>query len=474
MSRSSLHHQFEHLTPDLFNSTAGGEGFVTRENSSSLRGLLSFWSVARPFSLFTAYFIVAWIFAYMWSSARHAREYYYMALHLLACALIQARLIDSLDLTIDTGRHYALGFVLETYHAGFGLFLGLAFARTRRSVFNYGMPILLVAPCLVLAFLPDAFSYQAAFNFTRKWITGSAYLGAAAACLLQAWHLHTATRHGGAYLPVRVRRLAMFGLALAAVGATYVVFAHSFEVTPSITRSSLWVGSQDLLLVLFLAFLSAREYRQRALLVHRTPVSEYHSGAALPEEVSGILLVVDLKSSEAFYRHRAGTGDARDLVSLWRWHLYSCASHFGGLTIHKKGDEIAVLFDSKKSDDSLLDALSAAEKMEEISLRVAGEFSSQGMMPEGTSGFRFRAAVCEAVLRPAWEQLGTGMEPSWEEARGSKPFETVERLFKFEKRIQGSSSKTLFALPWGLLSRSIELKPGLKDRIVSDSGEAAA
>ncbi len=471
-----VYHDVEHKTPDPLNGGSGGEGFVTHRAANTYRAFQAFWATTRPFSFALAYGILGMLFFYLWFASQKEPEYFYLALHLIVCSFSQLRAIYSLDLVKNSEMHYSLGLMLESYKALTALLLGMSFARFRSSIFKWGLLVGISLPLAIVAAAPGAASLTTLFYFVQSWLSPAFYLLGGLACFLQAYHLQT-SRKEGSYHPVRIRRLLLFGSGLAASAFFYIAYSLSFRASSTVSLFALWYGVEQILLVVFLGFIAVREYRHNMLLADRTPLSEYHQHAKLPERVHGLLLVVDLKCSEPFYRHRAEHGESANLVGVWRSHIYTSASKFGGIVIHKKGDEVAVLFDAEKRTHPASDALQAAIEMARASNLLAAGYVGQNILPADAEGFHFRAAITTADLKPVWEDLGASLEPAWEEAsHAPAPFSVIAQLFKFERKITGNRATTLIIIPDELaklaVSRQASLTTGFISRStpVQDSG----
>jgi hypothetical protein len=455
----SIDHTYGHYAPDLLNSLGGGVGFLTPAGTQTYRGLMSFWSNTRPLAFSIAYFTLAVLFFFLWRSSPREQEFYYVAIHLLVASFLQLRQMDVIDLTKQLNLHFGLGLVLEFYKAAFGMFMGLSFARTRRSVFKWGVPAAIAAPLLILPFLPGSLAKFVVYNFVRKWLVAPFYLAGATACAVQAVHL-LRQRRRGSYLPVRITRLFLFAAGLAFVAAIYAIYAHSFVFAPNAVQSlSLWLGMEHYAIVLFLGYIAAAEIRHRALLSRTTPISAYHRRSRLPERVEGVLLVIDLKCSEPFYKDRAANEESEDLVGIWRSHVYAAAARHGGVIIHKKGDEVAVLFDRAALPHAAASALAALRDAAKASRILERDFSERALLPPGAIGFRFRAALSEGALKPGWEAIGSEREPTWEELPESEGLKKVARYFQQERGISGKAEEIVAVVPRELLAQESSAPP---------------
>jgi len=452
-----LFHSYGHFVPDLLNTNAGGEGLISRYSANVFYGVMSFWSFTRPAAFFSAYFLLSLLFLYIWFSAKRDQEYFYGALYLLISSFIQLRTLDVIDITKNLDLHFQLGFILEAYKGFFGLLLGMSFARTRQKIFQWIVPAFLLLPILCVFLFTDAMETYKYHDLVRMWATPSLHLFGAILCFIQALHLGQQGQRGN-YLPVRIKRLWLFGGVLSVMAVFYFFYAYTMVIAPSTSQLlSLWLGAEHFFLVLFLGHLAASEIRHKSVLSHRTPISEYHQLDPMPTSVQGILLVLDLKSSEVFFKHRASREGSTSMVSVWRSHIYTLAWQYGGIVVYKKGDEVAILFDSAKHSRPLMNAVNALKEMTQESDLLERQFQGKGQMPANAIGCRFRAAMVKAELRPVWEQIGETREPSWEPAAQGHAFDDIEELFKFEKSADKTGRQTMAVIPAELMT---ELQSG--------------
>lgn len=429
-------HDADVTLPDVLNSDAGGEGFVTNESANTYRNFMAFWEKVRPFSLLLAYAVIAGVFFFFWISSKVKQEYFYMSVFAIVGAFYQARKMDILLSSLSTDMNNFIEYVLRFYVASFGMFLGLAFSRTRRVYFSYGVPACMIAPVLLYLSVPNMrFELYQALRF---WITPAFFFAGATVCFLQTLYL-SINKQGGTRLPVRARRLGSFGIGLFALASFYFLQARDWL---PFGVPMFWDGSEHFIFMIFMGLIALGEYKQQEFLVSKAPVSEYHRRPVLPERVSGAILVADLKDSEAFYRHRAIHSSADNPVTDWRNHFYDVVYKNNGIVINKKGDELVAFFDNEKSAAPLLNALRATEEIAIISKALESEFRRKKLMPPGATGFFFRAALTIGDIRPVWENFGGNREAYWEEAGNTTPFVEASRLMDIERQVKTDTPLT--------------------------------
>ncbi|MBI3542638.1 MAG: hypothetical protein HY075_05120 [Deltaproteobacteria bacterium] len=372
--------------PDVLNAETGGEGFVTSSGANAYRNYMAFWDKARPFSLMLTYSVIAGLFFFFWISSPIKQEYFYMAMFALVAAFYQARKLDLFSTALGSQANNLIEYVIRSYVAAFGMFLGLAFSRTRRLFFTIGLPLALGLPLVLFLGFPAA-RYEL-YQFNRLWFTPAAFLAGAAPCFLQGFHLRSQVAGGSSYLPVRARRLVLFGLGLLSLAAYY------FCVPRDLVASSMPMfldGLEHFVFMMLMGSIALREYHQQEFLVSKAPVSEYHRRPVLPERITGALLVADLKDSEALYRYRA---------------------------VHAQAN-----------------ALKTVVEITMISQAIEADYRRMQLLPPDSGGFFFRAALTLGDIRPVWENFAGNREAYWEEAGNTTPFVEASRLMDIERQV---------------------------------------
>ena len=415
--------------PDILNSDGGGEGFVTHANANVYRNFMAFWEKVRPFSLLLSYAVFASLFLFFWTSSKVKQEYFYMAMFALVAAFYQARKMDILVAAFSTDTNVLLEYVIRFYVAAFGMFLGMAFSRTRSLSFSIGVPVALAAPFVLYLSAPNM-RFEL-YEFSRMWLTPLLFLLGALPCFLQAYFLKLQSTEG-THLPIRARRLTLFGVGLFSLSAFYFAVSRDFIASG---LPMFWDGSEHFIFMVLMGSIALTEYRTQEFLVSKAPVSEYHRRPILPERLEGAILMADLKDSEAFYRYRAVHSQAANLVTGWRNQFYDAVYKNGGIIVNKKGDELIAFFDRDKSPLPLVSALKTTMEVFTISEALEAEHRRQHMLPPGATGFYFRAALTFGEIRPVWENVAGNREAYWEEAGNTAPFVEASRLMEIERQV---------------------------------------
>ncbi len=360
-----------------------GEGLATSEQVRNYWSRTLFWQNSGPWLFFGLHLVVGLFFVGFWMTSRKKQEYAYLALFALTGSLVHVLHIDMIFSKLGPQLLGSITEWFSFYHASFGLFLGLAFARTRRSLFTFGIPIALVAPVILTPLIGKR---------TFVSIEAALFGLAALVCLLQASWLHTEKRHLP-HLPVRIRRLAYFGLGLA--GFALVQIWTKGEGAGS---SFLEFGC-----LIFISALMFKEYREAEKFFQRAPVSEFHRRPELPARLEGILMAVGIKGSGSLYLHGAKRGDSGKLMQICLSHFSTAALTESGVVLTTEEDKIMLFFPKETVANPLQSALKVVERLAVELPILEKSFVDQSFIPLRI-GLGFRVALFTAALKPVWLQ----------------------------------------------------------------------
>jgi hypothetical protein len=141
------------------------------------------------FYLLTNMALATWLIQ-LWTQSRIKQEFGYMALYCITQSIYQTQFLGLSNATS----------VLNFYEAVFGMFLGWSFARSRKELFQFGVPFFLLLPWL----------WHPSENMLHYFLVPSFYFLGAMSCILQSSHLRE--RHKlGKSLKIRAERLQHVG-----------------------------------------------------------------------------------------------------------------------------------------------------------------------------------------------------------------------------------------------------------------------
>lgn len=437
--------------PDVF-AKPFQEQITTSHAARAYLSAVAFYKIARPFTLLFLNLIFSLLFFFVWATDVQNRESFYLAFYLLVCAGLQLRLTDLYIGQFSPAFDYGLDLILRAYEGLFGLFVGLAFARTRRLVFRCLLPLGLALPWLTfLLGVPPAQMRGFAFWIEQTLMPGLIVCGSVA-CFFQWYTLRFKLRHLSESSKGRRLRLLQFGFCLVAIALTFRLeaFFHSVVLRELVWRSCHF----GLVFMMFLVVL--REFREQRLSFMRSPVSKYHRRIPLPESLSGILLVIDLKSSELFSRLRIEVMQTGNGTSLYTSPLWTSLAAEGGTVLSTDGDQVKVFFDAADDSAPLLRALKGVDSLHRYLANLSFQLAGFGLMPEGHSGIAFRAGLAAGEIRPHWQILGSERTPLWLEAGRSTPFIDSARMLDLERQVEniaaGAPSTSRVMIPDHLLA----------------------
>ncbi len=464
-----IFHDVGSPVPDLLGGTMG-EGFSNVQQARYYTYKVLFWNETRPWFFFGANLLIAILFLFFWSATRKKQEYFYMALYALVHALIQILSIDTVYRSLGYNVSAMFEVVLTTYEAAFGMFLGLSFARSRRAFFQWGLPVCLVLPWPILFFLHDPASKLVFTQLMSHWVSPLLYATGAAVCVIQALHL-LSFQQKAPYLAVRIHRLLAFGAGLGAL--TFLYYAQSVGLA-HVVQFAVFYRFLHFGLVLFLCAIVVREYREQELLVEKTPVSEFHRLAVLPDRIAGAILVVDLKRAAELFRLGARLGDSGKLVNMCLSHLWTAVSNHGGIVLQTEGDQLRAFFPREKAPLPLTNALRAVGEMHVKLMLVEQQFREQNLFASNESRLVFRGGLTEGELRPVWQNTGGVRHAAWQGLGETCPMTEATRLMNLERQLPRGEGDTNLLVPANLAQQAPLQTLEFKDNWVKPDSQARA
>jgi hypothetical protein len=183
--------------------------------------------------------------------------------------------------------------------------------------------------------------------------------------------------------------------------------------------------------------------------------------------VSGTLLVLDLKSSEALFRYGAQLGQGAAIVETCLSSLWACVAKESGIVLQTEGDALRAFFDDDASPSSLAAALRAADAAARDLASLRERLIARHMIPVDAPSLAFRAGVAQGAIRPIWHQMGPSRLASWMEAGSSSPFVDSTRYMDLERKVKASPGSSLLILPEALAARLEEASPALAANLVA-------
>lgn len=431
-----IHPDSELGTPDML-AAPWKEGFATAEEVAAFKSEAGFWKRSRPFALFLLNFLISTLFFMFWYANKQKQEYFYLAVYGMICAIVQIRLMDIFRGAATALTTEVLDTFLHCAEAGFGLLLAFSFARSRKEIFRYGIPLFLFVPVpLQLAriyfkrmdFLLNMYLY--------KWVVPSAYFIGAFVCLLQAVYLY---REKFTLLTKpRIIRLVLFSLGMIAMGLLYMAQSHEWV---SFLSKIIFSRFSHFAIVFLFGAMAMIEYKEERHLLEKSPVSRYHRMKKMPEKLSGALLAVDIKNSEKLFRLSAQSGEAGKIVETCLSHLWASVIACGGTVLQTDGDGLRAFFDKQENAAPALAALRATDLMEKNLMVFCSQLQDQGILEAGTC-VPFRAGISCGEIKPSWQEMQGMRVATWTETGSRNPFVESARMLEIERKISTPVEKS--------------------------------
>ena len=307
--------------------------------------------------------------------------------------------------------------------------LGLAISRSRTDLSNFINTTIPIAFLVIAFFTPKQFENGILTNWILHYLTPLGYGSAGILCLIQYLRLRKDSKKEGASL-ARAILLATMTLLFIGIAITFVV-----ENGHAVAVETHWSRMLVSIPIYILINNIVSEARQRFFQVQETPVSEYHRRPNLPESVPGVVINLDIKSSEKLFRFGSQHGVGGTIVSTIMSQLWITFSSAGATILQSSGDDILVLFpDTKLKDNSALwlkTLIDAQAMLKVVTQKLADTHVELATMKT----LEFRAAVCQGEVRPLWRTVGTSKIPVWVEAGSQNIFVETARYLEIEREV---------------------------------------
>lgn len=414
--------------------TAGfGEGLTKLAGARSFERFFHFIEKTKAFALFSAYLIFALVFFLFWTGNRVQTEYLYLSVFALLGCVPEILYSDAFTFHISDTLALPVYFLWSTLKACAALVLGLSFARSRSSLFKYSSATLLAIGLLIVFGIPLDYFADLRKPFMR-WLIPGVFLLGAFACGTQAAALAAGAERG--QLQARIRQLVLFALTLTALAA---VNFQQFHLDFNIVLFKLLWGVPEFLLVSFLGYLALKGYQHQAGLLNVSPLSPYHRRTHPPDRIQGVVMMLDLKNSEYFFRLSLELGQSSPIVPLALSRIAEVLTENGAVILRAEGDEAIAFFDEKAVANPLFSALLACDRARRALDELAAELAFPEPTTNETIGLHFRAGIAEGALRPTWTHYHDRRLPSWEQVGESKVFVDAARVMEIEKTLDSEN-----------------------------------
>jgi hypothetical protein len=451
-------------------------GLSDPTNANAYRSFFSFGKKVRPFAIFVLFFLVSITFYKLWVSNRKKAEYFHFSMYNLVSALGALASSDLFlqILPLKISSRFILG--LSLFQGILGAVLGFVFARSRphytRVLIAIGGMGALIASALSFSSHPlvkPEFAEVA-------WIGAFLHVLGASACFIQAAYLRGLQKFGIDHSS-RIRKLLIFGSGLV------LVSAFSIAGTVSYTTAMIFSDFLQVALIAILGGVVLFEYQRDRELIEKIPVSQYHRLPELPQCLSGVVLLVDLKDSESLTHFSLSQGrSSNDLVSQCLSRIWEEIVQAKGTILATEGDMVSAFFDANHFENAHETALRATDRIKAALSGLHLGLMEQGLLPEGYGELNFRGAIASGDIRPVWLETGVTRMAAWEQVGSSAPFLRAARYLELEReasegkaislvitaesvQAEAEATKTILSGEFSFSNRSLTGKHGVTYRV---------
>ena len=433
------------------------EGLATPEQAEIYRRRNTFEHNSRPAFFAGIYLVLSGMFLVMWFVNRKKQEYWYMGFYALVQAIMQVLSIDTNVVeNVSTTLLYRIQLEMLFLEAGAALALGMAFARVRPGLVKLTLPLFLGAPFVLQLVSRDPQFFFNAAHITQTWLVPACYGAGSLVCASQLWLLRF-DKGRGERNSSRAFRLLVFSVALVLIGEAYWLESDSGF---SLASFSYWFRFMNLGVVIFISTLVLLEYREQERIIEKTPISPYHRRPVLPDQLSGVVLAIDIKDSEALFRLGARKGRAGSLVHSCLSKIWGAVTTNGGIVLFTEGDMILAFFEREADEKALATAIKTIEAGNSALQRFHEELILKKIVPVDHPGIFFRGSIAAGSIKPVWQEMGANRYASWIETGNTNVLVECARLLEFERQVPSQGSTSVIVLKQDLANHILSGEAG--------------
>ena len=415
------------------------EGLATKETAMAYRSFLDFIDKTKAFTLFFSYFILAAAFFLLWYINPIAKEYLALSALAIANALPEMIFGESFSYQIPLNYNNKIFLTLMILKSAAAIALGFSFSRTK-----FHWPVFFASLACMLS-IPLFFD-NASLKFYRlpsaQLLVSVAFLIGGFACLHQLRALLQIRKKGAGSVNHRIVKLSLFcGTSFALAIFTHMQFGSHIS---NLWQNILW-GVPDFSYVAFLGILALLDYQQKSQQLERSPISEYHKRPNLPESISGILMVLDIKNSESFFRNSSGHPENEAIMPLVMAQLWRTLVKYEATILKAEGDEVIAFFDAQKIENPSSKALVACEH---ALAELNGFFRTKTKID---ADIQFRVALTKGKIQPIWIGSDANRYPDWNQVGESMVFVEASRLLEIERGFERSQQCSYVVMGDGIV-----------------------
>jgi hypothetical protein len=420
-------------------------GLANSDNSRKLVRVTNFAEENLQLILAAFYFVLTAFFILLWSSAPQHKEPFVFALFCLVSGLLSARQSGSVYYALPAYRWYHLELFLYSAQGLAILWTGFAIARIRREISVSAGSLFISLYVYWATVSSTATDYYNASLVFSNYLLPAAYFSSALACFIQFYWVsyHIYSRHS---YWLR-RRQSVLGLYFVMFVYLFSLHLWHFSGPSRDARGVSFLQYGPVFVLLLVAYGLFWDLHMDSIKKDSEPLSRFHKMNPMPELVSGVLLAIDLKRSEALYRSGSYSQDQSMFVSPFVNSWLSTMREIGGDLIQFQGDEIMVLFETPDPTPGTLanllqDISEALVRMDQLMIKIARELEQKTSVSITSEIGKpaFRATLSFGAIRPTLVGQGGYKIAGWMNADERQVLMRMSRLADAEKVVISSLS----------------------------------
>jgi hypothetical protein len=331
----------------------------------------------------------------------------------------------------------------------------ITYSRSRVGIESTLFYLLISSFLLVSLFLNDINLTSNLIDLLARYGIPFCYLAGSISLFLQFNYL--AQKEPNDYSSRRENLAFMCTMYFLGAVITFVQYQQVYDVTIE-TPTGLWI---NIVVLCFLAVKTGKKITSQLDLFLRAPISSFHRRTTLPTRVDGSILMIDLKSSEDFFRQGAQMNRGGTIMNVILSNLWAYFKQEGLTVLQGEGDAIIALWELGKNDqpDKIIKTI--------IGLDIFLNNLSENLIENGVrmdNSIFFRSTIIEGAVKPIWREIENEKIPAWIEAGEKNVFVDASRLLAIEKEVVPNQDRSSLIVLGELAEKYQKMAPEFNHR----------
>ena len=402
-------------------------GFFTSKTSDQQIRWAAFANDTRYYVMFAVFFLFGLIFRYAAMIKETNVEYPAASAFSFVLAFSQFIVADSTFRLLGATAYYSLLNATLAAEVFAVLGFGLAFSRGRSTILK-SFNILIPISFLIIFTASRIFNDDGAITeWIIKYLTPMSYAAAGVFCFLQYASLKI-NAEGMSFSSKRRSLLVSMSLIFVFIAISFIVESLQAQAV-----ESHWVRILSVIPLYILTTSIAAAVRKNYRIIETTSISSFHKLSPLPESVNGVIINLDLKSSEKLFRSGAQEEVGGTIVSTVLSQIWARFVASGATVMQSSGDDLLLIYPESLLRENPKVWFETLQSVHEELQLIAHQLADSQPDLATLRHLEFRAAASRGAVRPLWRMIGATRVPTWVEAGNKNVFVDTSRLLDLER-----------------------------------------